>query len=186
MMLVLDTLTPTERAVFVLREVFGFGYDEIAASVDKSEVACRQIASRATKHVQARRPRASDRPDTAVVLERFIAATTGGDLQGLMDVLAPDVVLLSDGGGIKQAALRPIIGRDKVLRWFAGTIGNTDGELSMDVVMLNGEPAIQVVIDGEPDGIAAVRIEDGLVTALYLVRNPEKLTRIADEVPLAR
>ncbi|MCW2780512.1 MAG: sigma factor [Marmoricola sp.] len=186
MMLVLDTLTPTERAVFVLREVFGFGYDEIAASVDKSEVACRQIASRAAKHVQARRPRASDRPDTAVVLERFIAATTGGDLQGLMDVLAPDVVLLSDGGGIKQAALRPIIGRDKVLRWFAGTIGNTDGELSMDVVMLNGEPAIQVVIDGEPDGIAAVRIEDGLVTALYLVRNPEKLTRIADEVPLAR
>ena len=111
MLVVLETLTPTERAVFVLREVFDVGYDEIAAAVDKSPAAVRQIAHRARNHVEARQPReqVSARQREAI-LDRFVLAVKSGDLQTLMDVLAPDVVLITDGGGVKQAALRPILG----------------------------------------------------------------------------
>jgi RNA polymerase sigma-70 factor (TIGR02957 family) len=122
MLHVLETLTPSERAVFVLREVFDLPYDDIAAAVDKSPSAVRQIAHRARNHVEARQPRidVSLREQQAVV-ERFLQAVGTGDLQSLMDVLAPDVVLVTDGGGKKKAALRPILGRDKVMRFLAGT-----------------------------------------------------------------
>ena len=117
MMLVLETLSPTERAVFVLREAFDVSYDEIAAAVDKSPAAVRQIAHRARQHVDARRPREVVSPsETRAALESFQRALETGDLQGLLDVLAPEVVLVSDGGGVKQAALRPIIGAEKVAR----------------------------------------------------------------------
>ena len=116
----LETLSPTERAVFVLREVFDVGYDEIAAAIDRSPATVRQIAVRARQHVAARRPRTTvDDRQRDAVLERFLAAASTGDLQGLLDVLSPDVVLVTDGGGRKKAALRPIIGRDKVLRFLA-------------------------------------------------------------------
>lgn len=187
MLMVLETLNPTERAVFVLREVFGFEYAEIAAAVDKSEPAVRQIASRAGKHVQARRPRATPPDDTDAVLERFLAAAAGGDLQSLMDVMAPDVVMFSDGGGLKRAALRPIAGRDKVLRWLAGTLGRDLGAVSVDLVVVNGQRAVRFFLDGVLDVVGTVRLEGGMVTEMYLVRNPEKLTRaVGDGVRLVR
>jgi RNA polymerase sigma-70 factor (ECF subfamily) len=184
MLLVLETLTPTERAVFVLREVFDVGYDEIAAAVEKTPAAVRQIAHRARSHVEARRPR---EPVTATqrdaVVQRFLEATATGDLQGLLDVLAPDVVLVTDGGGFKKAALRPIHGRDKVLRFLAA-VAPEDAEAQ--VVVVNGQPALRLVIGGEVDAIGTMLVEGGLVTGLYLVRNPEKLARIDQAVPLTR
>jgi RNA polymerase sigma factor (sigma-70 family) len=181
MLHVLDSLNPTERAVFVLREVFGFEYAEIAASVEKSEPAVRQVLSRARKHVQARRPQISTPADHEAVVERFLAAAAGGDVQALMDVLAPDVVMLSDGGGVKQAALRPIIGRDKVMRWLAGVMSKNLGTVTMDVATVNGEPAVRIWVDGEIDVVAAVRVDGQQVSELYFVRNPAKLTRLSGE-----
>ncbi len=185
MLTVLETLAPTERAVFVLREVFAFDYDEIAGAVDKSAVAVRQIASRARAHVAERRPRgAASGSERDRVLASFLSALSTGDIQGLMDVLAPDVVLVTDGGGVKKAALRPILGRDKVLR-FLGAV--TEGiDASGDVVVVNGAPALRVTIDGEVDTIATMVVEDGLVTGLYVVRNPAKLARLDAVVALTR
>jgi RNA polymerase sigma-70 factor (TIGR02957 family) len=184
MLLVLETLTPTERAVFVLREVFAVEYDEIAAAVDKSPAAVRQIAHRARSHVEARRPRESVTPtERDAVIARFLTATATGDLQGLMDVLAPDVVLLTDGGGFKKAALRPIHGRDKVLRFLAAVAPEN---AEAQVVTINGQPALRLLIGGELDAIGTMLVEDGLVTGLYLVRNPHKLGRIDGAVPLTR
>ena len=181
MLLVLDSLNPTERAVFVLREVFGFEYAEIAASVDKSETAVRQVLSRARKHVQARRPRTRVQAEHEAVVERFLEAAAGGDVQALMDVLAPDVVMLSDGGGVKQAALRPIVGRDKVMRWLAGVMGKNLGVVTMDIAVVNGERAVRFFADGVIDVVAAVRVDGDRVSELYFVRNPAKLTRLSGE-----
>jgi RNA polymerase sigma-70 factor (TIGR02957 family) len=186
MLLVLETLTPTERAVFVLREVFDLPYDEIAAAVDKSAAAVRQVAHRARSHVEARRPReqVSDR-EQAAVMERFTAAVATGDLQGLLDVLSPDVVLITDGGGKKQAALRPIHGVEKVLR-FLGAVMPDDGTASASATVVNGSPGLRLLLGTELDTIATMRVDDGKVTGLYLVRNPDKLGRMAEEVGLAR
>ncbi|WP_371650240.1 RNA polymerase sigma-70 factor [Streptomyces mirabilis] len=185
MMLVLETLSPTERAVFVLREVFDVGYDEIAAAVDKTPAAVRQIAHRARRHVDARRPREvvpSGRIRAA--LESFQRAFEARDLQGLMDVLAPEVVLVSDGGGLKQAALRPISGAEKVVRFIVGGTGKAEGTLTSGPTVVNGNPALVLRLDGEVDGIMAIRVEDARITGLYYVRNPEKLTRVASETSL--
>ena len=133
LMLVLETLSPTERAVFVLREAFDVSYDEIAAAVGKSPAAVRQIAHRARQHVDARRPREVVSPSqTRAALESFQRALETGDLQGLLDVLAPEVVLISDGGGVKQAALRPIIGAEKVARFIVGGLGKAEGTLTSE------------------------------------------------------
>ena len=124
MLLVLETLTPTERAVFVLREVFDLAYDEIAEAVDKSPAAIRQIAHRARAHVAARRPRGVASPaETRDALEAFQRAADTGDLQSLLDILAPDVVFLGDGGGVVQAVLSPVVGADKVARVLAAGLG---------------------------------------------------------------
>jgi len=186
MLLVLETLTPTERAVFVLREVFDLPYDEIAAAVDKSTAAVRQIAHRARSHVEARRPRevVSDQ-DRRAVVDRFLAAVATGDLQGLMDVLSPDVVLITDGGGKKQAALRPIHGVEKVLR-FLGAVMPDDGSASATPTLVNGSTGLRLLLGDELDTIATMRVDDGRVTGLYLVRNPDKLGRVGEAVPLAR
>jgi RNA polymerase sigma-70 factor (TIGR02957 family) len=186
MLMVLETLTPTERAVFVLREVFGFGYDEIAGAVEKSEAAVRQVAHRARSHVAARRPRATVTPaEHAEVFARFEAAAVDGDIQGLLDVLAPDVVLVTDGGGVKKAALRPIHGVEKVLRFLAAVAGDTPAD-RVEVASVNGAPALLMWAGGVLDSVANARLEDGLVTELYFVRNPEKLSRLSSVVPLAR
>lgn len=185
MMLVLETLSPTERAVFVLREVFDVAYDEIAAAVGKSPAAVRQIAHRARGHVDARRPREAVSPrQTEVVLESFQRALRTNDLQGLLDVLAPDVVLMSDGGGVKQAALRPVTGAGKVGRFILGGTGRVTATITVTPALLNGNPALVLHLDGELDGIMAVRVEDGRIAGLYYVRNPAKLTRVATETPL--
>ncbi|TDD87680.1 RNA polymerase sigma-70 factor [Actinomadura darangshiensis] len=185
LMLVLETLSPTERAVFVLREAFDLGYDEIADAVGKSTAAVRQIAYRARRHVDARRPREAVSPrETRAVLESFQHALDTGDLQGLLDVLAPDTVLLSDGGGVKQAALRPIAGAEKVVRFILGGIGKAESTLTTDHTVVNGRPGLLLRLDGELDGIMAVRVEAGRITGLYYVRNPEKLTHVTSENPL--
>lgn len=185
MMLVLETLSPTERAVFVLREAFDLGYDEIAAAVDKSPAAVRQIAHRARGHVDARRPRAVVSPGEArAALESFRRAFETGDLQGLLDVLAPDVVLVGDGGGVKNAALRPVVGAEKVIRLFVGGARKAGGTLTADVTEINGNPALVVRLDGELDGILAVRAENARITGIYYVRNPEKLSHVDSETAL--
>ncbi|RVX41027.1 RNA polymerase sigma-70 factor (ECF subfamily) [Nonomuraea polychroma] len=185
LMLVLETLSPTERAVFVLREVFDVGYDEIAAAVAKSPAAVRQIAHRARRHVDARRPREVVSPSQArAALESFQRALETRDLQGLLDVLAPEVVLVSDGGGIKQAAPRPIIGAGKVVRFIVGGLGKAQVTLTSEPTVVNGNPALLLRVDGELDGVIAIRVEDARISGLYYVRNPEKLTRIESETPL--
>ncbi|MDW5327177.1 sigma factor-like helix-turn-helix DNA-binding protein [Plantactinospora sp. KLBMP9567] len=184
-MIVLETLSPTERAVFVLREAFGVSYDEIAAAVGKSPAAVHQIAHRARQHVDARRPRQVVTPsETRAALAAFQRAVEAQDLQGLLDVLAPDVVLVGDGGGVKQAALRPIIGAERVVRMFFGGLGKVEGTLTGEPTMVNGNSALLVRLNGEVDGIMAVRVENARITGLYYVRNPEKLTRVEYEIPL--
>lgn len=187
LMLVLETLSPTERAVFVLREVFEVDYDEIAAAVDKTPAAVRQIAHRARKHVDARRPRKTVTPREArAAVESFRRALESRDPQRLLDVLAPDVVLLSDGGGFKQAAVRPVVGADKVTRFYLGGTAKRGDVVTTEPTVLNGNPALLVFVNGEMDGTMAAHVEDGLITGLYYVRNPEKLTRVEAETPLTR
>jgi RNA polymerase sigma-70 factor (ECF subfamily) len=185
LMLVLEMLSPTERAVFVLREAFGIGYDEIAAAVGKTPAAVRQIAHRARRHVDARRPREVVSPSEArAVLESFQRAIETRDLQGLLDVLAPEVVLVSDGGGVKQAAPRPIIGAGNVARMIVHGLGKARIALTSEPTVVNGNPALLLRVDGDIDGVIAARVEDARITGLYYVRNPRKLTRIASETPL--
>jgi RNA polymerase sigma-70 factor (TIGR02957 family) len=185
MMLVLETLKPTERAVFVLREAFALSYDDIAAAVDKSPAAVRQIAHRARQHVEARRPREAISPkETRAIVESCRQALKTGDIQALLNVLAPDVVLMSDGGGVKQAALRPVIGAEKVVRFITGGLNKTESNLTGEPTMVNGNPALVLHLDGEIDGVMAIRVENARITGLYYVRNPEKLTRIKSETAL--
>ncbi|MEU0152393.1 RNA polymerase sigma-70 factor [Micromonospora fulviviridis] len=187
MLLVLETLTPTERAVFVLREVFELPYDEIAEAVDKSEAAVRQIAHRARGHVAARRPRGvTSAAQTRDALEAFRKATETGDLQGLLDILAPDVVFLGDGGGVRQAVPRPVVGADKVGRLLAAGLGRIAALMSLRPAEVNGYPALILRQGDEVDTVLAVRIDDGLVTGLYAVRNPQKLSHMEREITLSR
>jgi hypothetical protein len=188
-LLVLEMLGPTERAVFVLREVFDLEYDEIAEAVDKSPAAVRQIAYRARAHVAARRPRGIVSPaQTRAALQAFQRAVDTGDLQGLLDILAPDVVALSDGGGVKHALLRPIVGAGKVARLLTVGVGwwKRDAKRSVEPVQVNGGPGLLVRLNGEIDGVLAVRVENGYITGLYHVRNPEKLSRVEQETAVSR
>jgi RNA polymerase sigma-70 factor (ECF subfamily) len=185
MLVVLETLSPVERAVFVLREVFGFEYDEIAAATGGTPAAVRQTASRARKHVQARRPRVSEPPDEVEVAARFLAATKTGDVQQLLDVMSPDVVLVTDGGGAKQAALRPIHGADKVARWLEG-ISPHAGDFGVEWTTVNGHPGALLYVDGELDASATMVVQDGRVRAIYIVRNPAKLGHLGEARRLTR
>ena len=186
MLVVLESLSPTERAVFVMRDVFGFDYGDIADAIDKSEAAVRQIAHRARTHVRERREHARvSSQDHAEVSERFFRASIEGDIQQLMDALAPGVVLMSDGGGVVKAALNPIIGRDKVLRFLQGVRPEAQ-RVRYDTGTLNGAPALLVHIDGVLDTVVATRVHDGLITELYVMRNPHKLRRVEAAVSLRR
>lgn len=175
MMLVVESLTPDERAVFVLREVFGFSYDEIAEAIGKSPAAVRQIGHRARSHVQARRPRFQpDDAAAAKVVERFMTAAATGDLQGLMDVLAPDVVLLNDGGGKVRAALRPVVSADKVARLLVGLLSQLP-TLTVSPAIINGGRGALLFLDGALDSVATVHVEGDRIAAVYLTRNPDKV-----------
>ncbi|MFI5690933.1 RNA polymerase sigma-70 factor [Kribbella sp. NPDC051586] len=186
MMLVLETLKPTERAVFVLREVFGLEYDEIAEAVDKKPDAVRQIAHRARSHVAARRPAGPVSPaETRDALAAFQHAITTGDLQGLLDILAPDVVFLGDGGGVVQAVQRPVVGADKVARLLAAAVEGL-AEATLDLTEINGQPALILRFNGEIDTVTALRIDQGQITGLYAVRNPSKLSHLTKQIRLTR
>jgi RNA polymerase sigma-70 factor (ECF subfamily) len=185
MLLVLETLTPTERAVFVLHDVFDLGYDELAEAIEKSPAAVRQIEHRARAHVAARRPREIVSPaETRAAFEAFMRAVETGDLQCLVDVLAPDVVALSDGGGIRKALPRPIVGADRVARVLLA--GLRQYPVSIEPTQLNGWPALILRIDSQLDSVVALRFEHGLVTGLYSVRNPDKLSRVERETAVSR
>ncbi|QKW33352.1 RNA polymerase sigma-70 factor [Actinomadura sp. NAK00032] len=187
MLLVLETLTPTERAVFVLREVFDLPYGEIAEAVGKNSAAVRQIAHRARSHVAERRPRdAVSVAETQAALAAFQRAVETGDLQHLFDILAPDVVLLSDGGGIRRTVPRPIVGSDKVSRLVERGLRGLHAEVSLVPVQVNGMPGLVIRLDGETDTVMTVRVENGLITGFYLVRNPEKLSRLEQATTLSR
>jgi RNA polymerase sigma-70 factor (ECF subfamily) len=177
MLLVLETLKPTERAVFVLREVFDLGYGELADAVGKSPAAVRQIAHRAREQVAARRPRGSTtRADAQRAREAFQRAIDTGDVQHLVDVLAPGVVALGDGGGVRQALPRPVVGADRVGRLFGGGLRMVGSAMTAEPVEVNGWPALILRLDGELDSVMSLQVEDGLVTGIYTVRNPEKLS----------
>ncbi len=184
---VLETLTPTERAVFVLREVFDTPYDEIAEAVGKSSGAVRQIGHRAREHVAARRPRMEvSRGEQHEVVERFLAAVTQGDLQGLLDVLAPDVVLVADGGGVVQAVVNPVTGAKKVANLLRPFNRFAPGARMLPV-MLNGAVGVRVVgTDDGYDTAVSFVVEEGRITRIYAVRNPAKLGGIDAEATLSR
>jgi len=187
LMLVLETLSPTERAVFVLREAFDIDYTNIAEAVGKSPAAVRQIAHRARRHVDARRPRstASQRM-TEAALEAFQRALETSDMQGLMDVLAPQVVMMNDGGGVRSAPVVPLSGIEKVVRFILAYIPKNGVVLTCEPLEVNGNPALALSKDGVMDGVMAVQIEEDRIAGLYYVRNPEKLARIGSETPLTR
>ena len=185
MLVVLESLTPDERAVFVLREVFGFSYAEIGAALGRSDAAVRQLAHRAREHVQARRPRFEvDWDQQREVTDRFLAAAAGGDIGGLVSVLAPDVTLLTDGGGKARAALRPITGADKVARFAIAIssrpyMGVEIADMSMANAEINGTPGTLISVGGRPIAALTLVVSGGRVTAIQLVSNPDKLTALA-------
>jgi hypothetical protein len=184
---VLETLGPTERAVFVLREVFDVPYDEIAEAVGKTPAAVRQIAHRAKDHVAARRPRIQvERDEQERVIGRFLAALNTGDLQGLMDVMAPDVVLVADGGGVVTAAVRPIVGAEKLGAFFAAGLAAVGPGLVGSPMLLNGAPGARVEVDGELVGAISLTVENGLITRIHSIVNPQKLARLDEESTLVR
>jgi RNA polymerase sigma-70 factor (ECF subfamily) len=179
LLVVLETLSPVERAVFVLREVFGMPYAEVAGVLDRSEAAVRQLGHRARSHVEARRPRfGTDRRVQREVTERFLAACAGGDVEALLAALAPDVVLVTDGGGRAKAALRPIVGAEKVARFLVATTaqGLATPGLHVEVAEVNGAPGVVAWVGGAPYMTISLVLVDGLVEQVLVVRNPEKLT----------
>ena len=186
MLTVLETLGPVERAVFVLREVFDTPYDEIAEAVGKKPAAVRQIVSRARNHVAARRPRMEvSRTEQEQVVERFVTAIDSGDLQGLMDVLAPDVVVVADGGGVVPAAIRPVSGARTVARLLSRFTALAPGA-RVATTWLNGAPALRIDPTGEFDTAVSVTVEGGRITRIYAIRNPQKLGRLDELAPLSR
>jgi RNA polymerase sigma-70 factor (TIGR02957 family) len=186
MLTVLETLGPAERAVFVLHEVFDVPYDQIAEAVGKSSEAVRQIAHRARRHVTARRPRMEvSRTEQQQVVERFLAALTAGDLQGLMDVLAPDVVVVADGGGLAPAALRPVAGRKRVASALS-RFAEFAPKVEVTTPLVNGAVAARIDPGGEFDTAITFVVEDGRITRMYAMRNPHKLGRLDEVADLRR
>jgi len=185
MLTVLETLGPSERAVFVLREVFDMPYGEIAGAIGKSASAARQIARRAREHVAARRPRVQvSQSEQQVVVERFMAALRTGQLQELMEVMAPDVVLIADGGGLVAAARTPIHGAERVVKLLARA-NRAVGAFEATTVWLNGAPAGRIQVNGLLAAVS-LAIENGRVTRIYAIANPRKLTRLDEPAELAR
>jgi RNA polymerase sigma-70 factor (TIGR02957 family) len=176
MLVVLETLSPLERAVFLLHDVFGYTHGEIASIVDKPETAVRQTATRARAHVAARRPRFdADASLRWRAAQRFREVCAGGDLAALLDLLAPDVVAWADGGGKVSAARRPLVGADHVGRWLLGVVGKVEG-LDVTTAWINGEPGLLATATGVPVGSISLDLdEDGRICALRLVVNPDKL-----------
>lgn len=184
MLTVLETLGPAERAVFVLHEVFETPYDEVAEAVGKTPAAVRQIAHRAREHVAARRPRMHvDRSEQEATLQKFMAAVTSGDVQGLVEVLAPDVVLIADGGGLVPAARKPLIGAERVVAFLARVADLSD--LVAKTAWFNGMPGARFNVAGDDTAVSLV-IENDLIYRIYAIRNPNKLGRLEEVAELRR
>ncbi|MEV0336420.1 RNA polymerase sigma-70 factor [Nocardia sp. NPDC050717] len=177
MLVVLETLTPVERAVFLLREVFGYSHAEIATALERPEPTVRQIAHRAKNHVRSRRPRFdTDKAARAHVTEQFMAACAGGDLNALMDLLAPDVTCWSDGGGVVTAARRPLYGPDHVARWILGVLAKpSSAGAELSAAEINGELGTLISIGGAPGAAFTFDLVDGRVRNLRFQVNPGKL-----------
>ena len=183
MLVLLETLTPDERAVFVLREVFGFDYDEIAGAVGKSVANVRQVAHRAREHVQARRKRfePADSARTAELTEEFMTAASTGDVDGLLTLLAPDVTWTADSGGKATAARRPIVGAAKVATVLTGLFrvaAQRMPDIRFETAEYNSAPAMVIYNGDQLEGVFLIEISDGKITHFYAMRNPDKLTGI--------
>ncbi|MER5437657.1 RNA polymerase sigma factor SigJ [Streptomyces sp. NPDC002790] len=176
-LVVLESLSPLERAVFVLREAFGLTYAEIAGTLERGEAAVRQLAARARKHVDERRPRFDVDPvQQRDLTERFLAAASEGDLDGLMAMLAPDARLVGDSGGKARAPLRVIETADKVGRFVQGAVrqGGSEG-FELRIVEFNGVLGVLVTGGGKPDSVLQLGLREGRIQQIYIVRNPDKL-----------
>jgi RNA polymerase sigma-70 factor (ECF subfamily) len=181
-LVVLESLSPLERAVFVLREAFGYPYADIAAVLERGEPAVRQLAGRARKHVEERRPRYQvDPAERRDLTERFLVAAAEGDLAGLMSLLAPDVRLVGDSGGLSKAPLRVIESADKVGRFLRGAAQKGVSDLSFRLLELNGGAALLALSGDKPDSVFQLDVVDGRIQCIYIVRNPEKLVSLGDQ-----
>ncbi|MFF9486649.1 RNA polymerase sigma-70 factor [Streptomyces sp. NPDC014676] len=180
-LVVMESLSPLERAVFVLREAFGYPYADIAAMLDRGEPAVRQLAGRARKHVEERRPRYEvDPAERRDLTERFLAAAADGDLEGLLELLAPDARLVGDSGGKSRAPLRVLESADHVGRFLLGVARKGVPDLSFRFLELNGGPAVLVLSGDEPDSVVQLDVADGRVRTVYVIRNPDKLRPLAE------
>ncbi|MCV7347237.1 RNA polymerase sigma-70 factor [Mycolicibacterium rhodesiae] len=188
MLVVLETLTPDERAVFVLREVFGFSHDEIADAIGKSTAAVRQMAHRAREHVHSRRRRFSplDPQQSEQITTQFLMAAATGDLDGLMSMLAPDVVFTSDSDGKVSAARRPVLGPAKVARLIIGLFRQATPEYRIEGANYNGAPAIVVFRGDRAESVMLVEITEGTITNFYAMRNPDKLAAVTVRREISR
>ncbi|MGE7432636.1 MULTISPECIES: RNA polymerase sigma factor SigJ [Kitasatospora] len=181
---VMEQLTPAERAAFVLHDVFAIGFDEIAASLDRTPDATRQLASRARRRIKAGQGRAGrgrvDAAEHRQAVHAFAAATAGGDIQALLAVLDPDVVWHSDGGGVVRAGVQPIVGADRVSRLVAGVVAKWfTPEVSFTFAQVNGELGLVLYSSpGTVGGVVTFTVAGGRITEAYVVVNPEKLTRL--------
>jgi len=182
MLVLLETLTPDERAVFVLREVFGFDYDEIAGAVSKSTATVRQVAHRAREHVHARRKRFEpvDAATTAEITEQFMTAAATGDMEGLLSMLAPDAIWTADSGGKASAARRPVVGADRVAKAIIGIfrLGQKLPDVRIQTAVYNSAPAVIVYSADHLEGVFLIEVIDGKITHFYAMRNPDKLAGI--------
>ncbi|MEH0632140.1 RNA polymerase sigma-70 factor [Streptomyces bottropensis] len=180
-LVVMESLSPLERAVFVLREAFGYPYAEIAAMIDRAEPAVRQLAGRARRHVDERRPRYEvDPAERRELTERFLAAAAGGDLDRLMALLAPDVRLVGDGGGLGKAPVRVLETADKVGRFVHGAAGKGLVDASFRFLEVNGGLAVVLLSGGKVDSVFQLDVADGRIQCVYILRNPEKLLSLAE------
>lgn len=190
MLVLLETLSPDERAVFVLREVFGFDYAEIADAVGKPAPTVRQVAHRAREHVRARRRQRGateiDPQRNAEITAQFLATAASGDVEALMAMLAPDVTWTADGGGVVSAARKPVVGAEKVARAIAGLMRRGGAALRAEAVTCNSAPAVLFYLDEHLEGVITVEIVGALITNFYVIRNPEKLVALAKARDISR
>lgn len=181
-LVLLERLSPVERAAFLLREVFGYPYDEIASVVERSEDNVRQLVSRARRHVESERPRFDvSRQAHAEITDRFVAACRTGDTEGLVELLAADVVAYTDGGGKVQAARIPVAGRDRVARFLvaAASPERAGEDLAFEHVDVNSVPGVLVRDgDGQPAGVLSLQLAGGLIQGVHIVSNPDKLVHV--------
>ncbi|HJQ28818.1 MAG TPA: RNA polymerase sigma-70 factor [Rubrobacter sp.] len=179
-LVLLESLTPVERAVFLLREVFDYDYTEIASLVGKSEANCRQISRRARQSVAARRPRFESSPEQEErLLDSFLRASLSGDMEALLALLSEDVTLYSDGGGKTQAALKPVYGAGRVIRFLSGILKKAPPNFSVRQTRVNGGPGfVGYFGDGSPQSVVTIEVGEETIAAIRLVVNPEKLGNV--------